>query len=167
MTGAARRGTLTAMAEAAPHRTLVVANRTAQTPVLLQEIARRAGIRPTVFTLLVPDTSRKRVDWTLDEGVKAIRAALRGPAGHILAEVEGLAGSKDAFESVKQALAQGAFDDVLISTLPRRRSEWLKSDLPRKVEGLGVPVSVITPPGPSRDRVMRFLLPTRPDGRDD
>ncbi len=148
------------------HRTLVVANRTAQTPVLLQEISRRAQIRPTVFTLLVPDTSAKRVDWTLDEGVKAIRAALRGPAGHVLGQVEGLAGSTDAFESVKQALEQGRFDDVLISTLSKRTSEWLRRDLPRRVEGLGVPVSVITPPDASRDKVMSFLLPERHDGRD-
>ena len=148
------------------HRTLVVANRTAQTPVLLQEISRRAQIRPTVFTLLVPDTSAKRVDWTLDEGVKAIRAALRGPAGHVLGQVEGLAGSTDAFESVKQALEQGRFDDVLISTLSKRTSEWLRRDLPRRVEGLGVPVSVITPPEASRDKVMSFLLPERHDGRD-
>ena len=148
------------------HRTLVVANRTAQTPVLLQEISRRAQIRPTVFTLLVPDTSTKRVDWTLDEGVKAIRAALRGPAGHVLGQVEGRAGSTDAFESVKQALEQGRFDDVLISTLSKRTSEWLRRDLPRRVEGLGVPVSVITPPEASRDKVMSFLLPERHDGRD-
>lgn len=154
------------MDDAAPHRTLVVANRTAQTPVLLQEIARRAQIRPTAFTLLVPDTSAKRVDWTLDEGVKAIRAAVRGPAGHVLAQVDGLAGSKDAFESVRHALTQGNFDDVLISTLSKRTSEWLRRDLPRRVEGLGVPVRVITPPDASRDKVMSFLLPERHDGRD-
>ena len=43
---------------------------------------------------------------------------------------------------------------------------WLKKALPQRVEALGVPVKVITPPEPSRDRVMSFLLPDRPDGRD-
>lgn len=152
--------------DAATHRTLIVANRTAQTPVLLQEVDRRAASRPTAFTLLVPDTSRTSVDWTLEEGVKAIRAAARGPKGFREAQVDGLAGGADAFESIKHALETGAFDDVLISTLPVRLSQWLRKDLPRQVEALGVPVAVITPPGPPRDKVLRFLLPTRPDGRD-
>jgi hypothetical protein len=150
----------------AVHRTLVVANRTAQTPVLLQEIDRRAAKRPTSFTLLVPDTGGKRFDWTLDEAVQAIHGAARGPEGLRPAAVDGIAGTADPFESVKRALEQGDFHDVVISTLPKRRSEWLKKALPERVEALGVPVTVITPPEPSRDRVMSFLLPDRPDGRD-
>jgi len=149
-----------------PHRTLVVANLTAQTPTLLQEIDRRAAARPTAFTLLVPNTSRKRVDWTLEEGLKAIRTAARGADGRRAAHVDGLAGDTDAFESIKRAVEGSRFDDVLISTLPRRRSEWLRADLPRRVETLGLPVAVITPPGPSRDIVISVLLPSRPDGRD-
>ncbi len=53
----------------ATHRTLVVANLTAQTPILLQEIDRRAQARPTAFTLLVPEISRGPADWTVEEGV--------------------------------------------------------------------------------------------------
>jgi hypothetical protein len=147
-------------------RTLVVATRTAQTPVLLQEIERRAAARSTEFTLLVPDTAGGRVDWTLEEALKAIRSAARGPKGFRAAHVEGLVGSKDAFESVKRALEEGHFHDVVISTLPKRRSEWLKKALPDRVEALGLPVTVITAPEPERDIVMRVLLPSRPDGRD-
>jgi hypothetical protein len=154
------------MGDAIVHRTLVVANRTAQTPVLLQEIDRRAGARSTAFTLLVPDTAGGRVDWTLDEALKAIRIAARGPKGFRTAHVDGLVGGADAFESVKRALEGGHFHDVVISTLPRRRSEWLKKALPARVEALGLPVTVITAPDPERDIVMRALLPSRPDGRD-
>ena len=40
--------------QAAPdRRTLVVANRTAATPLRLEEVRRRAGERPTAFVLLV------------------------------------------------------------------------------------------------------------------
>jgi hypothetical protein len=148
------------------HRTLIVANRTAQTPVLLQEIDRRASKRATAFTLLVPDTAGGRPDWTLEEALKAIREAARGPEGLRPVHVEGLVGGPDAFESVKRVIDEGDFHDVVISTLPRRLSQWLKKALPDRVEALGLPVTVITAPDHDRDIVMRVLLPSRPDGRD-
>jgi hypothetical protein len=128
------------------HRTLLVANRTAATPLLLQEVDRRAAEQPTEFVLLIPDvSSRKAVDWTLTEGLKSLRRAARGPTGHRPAHVEGLVGGADPFESIERALAGGGFDDVVISTLPKRTSQWLKRDLPARVEKLNVPVTVITP----------------------
>jgi hypothetical protein len=133
------------------HRTLVVANRTAATPLLLEEIERRAGGRPTEFVLLIPNvTSRKAADWTLNEALVAIRRAARGPTGYRTAEVRGLLGGAEPFDSIKQALAAERFDDVILSTLPKRRSQFLRGDLPRRVEELGIPVTVITQPAEKR-----------------
>lgn len=133
------------------HRTLVVANRTAAAPLLLEEIQRRAGERPTEFVLLIPNvTSRKAADWTLNEALDAIRRAARGPAGYRAAEVTGLLGGPEPFDSIKQTLADEHFDDVIMSTLPKRRSEFLRRDLPRRVEELGIPVTVITQPAEKR-----------------
>jgi hypothetical protein len=128
------------------HRTLVVANRTASTPLLLEELQRRAAARPTAFVLLIPSVPRRAsADWTPDSALAVIRQALRGRgvAGEV--PVEGLVGGSDAYVSIKEALADGGCQDVIITTLPRRVSQWLRCDLPRRVERLGVPVAVITP----------------------
>lgn len=126
------------MESATPRRTLVVANRTAATPLLLDEITRRARERPTSFVLLIPDVpAGKRADWTMEDALPQLERAARGP-------VEGIIGVADPFESVKRALDEGDYDDVVISTLPKRVSEWLRRDLPRRVQRLGVPVTVIS-----------------------
>jgi len=140
-----------ASASAATHRTLVVANRTAGTPLLLQEVGRRAVLEPTAFVLLIPDvSSKKAADWTLSEALKSLRRAARGPTGHLAIDVEGLVGGADPFESIERTLAEAAFDDVVISTLPKRTSQWLKRDFPARVEKLGLPVTVITAPKAKR-----------------
>jgi hypothetical protein len=148
-------------------RTLVVANRTAQTPVLLQEITRRAEERPTAFTLLVPDTAPNRVDWTLEQALKALTNAARGLHRQLEPHVDGIAGGDDPFVAVMRALETASFDDVLISTLPAGRSEWLRRKLPERIAQLGVEVMTITPPAPTRDRVVRFLLPGRHERGED
>jgi hypothetical protein len=123
-----------------PRRTLIVANLTASTPALLQEVERRATESPTTFALLIPNVDRKQsADWTPEKALQLLRRAAGAP-------VDSLTGHDDPFESVRQALADGQFDDVIISTLPRQRSEWLRGDLPSRVEKLGVPVMVITQP---------------------
>jgi hypothetical protein len=139
------------MDPAGSRRTLIVANRTATTHLLLEEVERRADERPTTFVLLIPNvSSKKAADWTLEVGVAAVRKAASGPHGTRTAHVDGLTGGPDAFESIKDALADGSFEDVIISTLPKRRSEWLRRDLPRRVEQLNVPVTVITEPEDTR-----------------
>jgi hypothetical protein len=120
-------------------RILIVANRTASTPRLIEAVRRRAEDSPCEFALLVPDvTDRKAADWTLETALRLLRPAAR-------ARVEGLVGGPDPFESVKEAVRDGNFDEIIISTLPRRVSKWLRRDLIRRVEGLGVPVTAIVP----------------------
>jgi hypothetical protein len=125
--------------ESAGRHVLVVANRTAATPAVLDAVTRYARERPTTFALLIPDSPRgEHTDWTLELALPLLERAAGGP-------VKGLTGtSGDPFDAVRDALAAGTYERVIISTLPRTVSKWLRRDLPKRVEALGVPVEVIT-----------------------
>ena len=124
--------------ESAPRRILVVANRTAATPQLLEAVRARAAEGPCAFALLIPEEPRKgSADWTLETAIPLLERAADGP-------VESIVGESDPFEAVQAALREPGFDEVIVSTLPRRISEWLRRDLPHRIQRLGVPVTTIT-----------------------
>jgi hypothetical protein len=128
------------MESAAVGRILVVANRTAPTPGLLQRVRARALAGPARFTLLVP-----RAYWDPETEEAAITLELALPlledaaGGH----VEGVIGDTDPYVAVCDMLARETFDEIIISTLPQRVSHWLRRDLPARVEKLGLPVTVV------------------------
>jgi hypothetical protein len=120
---------------------LVVAHRTAATPRLVAAIRARAHASPCAFTLLVP-----RPYWDPETEVAAATLELALPvleeaAG---ARVEGIVGTTDPLESVRQVVERRRVDEIIISTLPTWVSLWLRRDLPSRVRALGLPVTVVT-----------------------
>jgi hypothetical protein len=131
-----------------PRNILIVANRTAATPGLLEEVRRRAAERDCRFTLLVP-----RSYWDADTEESAITLELAIPLLDEAAgsHVSGLIGDEDPFVAVSAALDADRYDEVIVSTLPVRVSRWLHLDLPARLQRLGIPVTVVTARKAERD----------------
>jgi hypothetical protein len=129
------------MDTSASRRILIVANRTAATPALIDAVRKRASEAACHFTLLVP-----RTFWDADTEESAITLELAIPLLEEAAgsQVEGLIGDNDPYAAVTAALEQGDYDEIIISTLPTRVSHWLHLDLPARIQRLGLPVTVLT-----------------------
>src|SRR5215207_6922470 len=140
------------MEAAHPRGVLIVAHRTAATPLLLDEVRRRAAVGPCTFTLLVPrpllDADTEEAEITLELAIPLLEEAAGGP-------VAGLTGESDVLHAVADALRSGRYDEVIISTLPARISHWLHIDLPARVQRLGFPVTVVTAKRRDRPPVAR------------
>jgi hypothetical protein len=135
------------MESSAPARVLVVANRTAATPTLIEAVRERAQRGSCAFTLLVPhlahglhkvvdaeDQDHDEANAVLERAIPLLEEAAGG-------KVEGIVGDPEPLAAIQDAINLRGFDEVILSTLPARVSRWLKLDLPSKVGGLGLPVT--------------------------
>ena len=141
------------MESSTPTRVLVVANRTAATPALLDAVRERAAKGPCEFTLLVPHTAQglhrlvdpedqgtTEAEATLEMALPLLEKATGGP-------VDGMIGDPEPLAAIQDAVNIHGFDELIISTLPKRFSRWLRLDLPHKAAGLGLPVTTVTAAG--------------------
>lgn len=125
---------------------LVVANRTAGSDELLEALRERAAQGPATFHLVVPATARG-VSWVadMDAGAAAAEHDLEGALGKLRAaglEVDGEIGCPEPLAAVQDAANQGDYDEMIVSTLHKHVSRWLKLDLPSKAaHATGLPVT--------------------------
>ena len=130
---------------------LVVANRTAATPALLEAVRERANAGPASFHLLVPasppglhrladpeDHGREEAEANLREALPAVTAAARAPVtGHV--------GDPNPVAAIEDALHTGSYEEAIISTLPSRASRWMRLDLPTRARQMGLSVTHVEP----------------------
>jgi hypothetical protein len=152
-------------------RYLVVANQSLRRAELRDELRKRIEAGPSSFYLLVPDT--RAADYpdvsaaaagVLQPSMTWWMTEYRGPAtdeeasaqarqrlGQMLADLgapgvpaEGDLGSAHPLEAMEKVFAGHRFDEIIVATLPRHLSRWLRADLPHRAERrFGLPVTTI------------------------
>jgi hypothetical protein len=138
-------------------RVLIVANRTADSPELIAALLRQAAGSPACFTLLVPAVPHG-LAWAADMKAGGPEAADRAEAGVRRMRMSGLevasaiVGDPDPAAAVGDILRTDSFDEIVVSTLPRGVSRWLKLSLPHRLRRMtNVPVVHVVA-HPRRDR---------------
>ena len=115
---------------------LVVANLTADSDELLAALLERQAQGSISVTLVVP------ASWEVTSPRGGKQAALKrlrtatDRLGNAGIETQGIVGDPDPFSAVADIWNPERFDEVIVSTLPKRLSRWLRLDLPRRVERL-------------------------------
>jgi hypothetical protein len=115
-------------------RVLVVANQTATSRPLIDELLAEAKRGPVHFHLVVPALNSHLRHWLSDTD-DAVRAARRRGADALATlKSHGLPITMEVGDSVPllaigDALSQSPADQIVISTLPPGRSHWLEHDL--------------------------------------
>jgi hypothetical protein len=118
-------------------RILIVANRTASTPMLLDEVTRRAraGAR---FTLLIPPERSAHGDWSAPDAVGLLERAAGDPVAY-------LDGGPDALGVIHREVDAGTVDEIILCTPPEHLARWIHHDLRHRLEHLQLPVCVMPP----------------------
>jgi hypothetical protein len=151
-------------------RYIVVANQTLQRAELRDELRKRIEAGPSSFYLLVPDTRASdypdvaAAAGVLQPSMTWWMTDYRGPGtdeeasmqarqrlGQMLADlgalgvpVEGDLGSAQPVEALEKVFTDHRFDEIIVATLPRPISRWLRADLPHRAERrFGLPVTTI------------------------
>lgn len=134
-----------------PSRVLIVANRTAVTPTLLEAVRARARQGAARFHLVVPVTAH---DFTASStptaaGVAEAREKLDVALPWLSAATEeavtGAIGDANPVAAIQDAMQLERIDEIIISTLGRRVSRWMRLDVVTKARNLGVPVTHVEP----------------------
>jgi hypothetical protein len=124
---------------------LVVANQTIGGAKLLDKVREKAAGGDVRIALVVPRNKPPHGGIIYDEAVRhtaEVRLSLaRQFMGQEGIEIEGEVGDEDPFTAVMDGIALYDPDEVIVSTLPRTVSGWLRRDLVERIQqASGLPV---------------------------
>ena len=129
------------------HRILVVANETLGGGALRDEIEHRAGGEETAIFVVCPALNTKLKHWTSDDD--EARAAAHSRLQGLLDALDrdgytatGDIGDSDPIQAMEDGLRVFGADEVIVSTHPPGRSNWLERDVVRRArERFDVPIT--------------------------
>ena len=128
-------------------RVLVVTNKVAATPALVQAVRERAAAGPAGFFMLVPNPGHEafdRASQDVHEGDEMLALALPPLEEAVQAKVGGrVAASPNAYDDIVAELNSGDYDEIILETPPSHVSHWLHVDLPQRVGQLGYPLLTV------------------------
>jgi GABA permease len=118
----------------ARHRILVIANETVAGTALRDEVVRRASGRDAEVLVVTPALNSRIRHWTSDEDAarEAAEARLQESVRALAAagiETRGQVGDDDPLQAIEDALRSFPADEIVLSTHPPGRSNWLERGL--------------------------------------
>ncbi len=144
---APKRATLRQPERGEQHRILVVANETLSGAALRDEIEHRAGGEDTEVFVVCPALNTKLKTWTSDDdGARArAHARLQGMLDALDRDgfkATGDIGDGDPVQALEDGLRVFGADEVIVSTHPPGRSNWLERDVVERArERFDVPIT--------------------------
>ena len=137
-----------------PARVLVVTDRTAATPALLDAIRSRARRGPATFRVLVPNPAP--AEWhpfhpqrhdKVDAAERVLMRALLDIQDAADDAVRGRVSIRhDPMAAIEEMLHDEPFDEIILSVAPPGLERWLHLDLGHRLSHLGLPVTTVTEP---------------------
>src|ERR1700750_1622179 len=130
---------------------IVLANRTAATPELVEALVQRAGRGPIVATLVMPASgpgvaARAEARERLEAALDAWRAAG-------IERCDGIVSDPAPLEALTEVWDPMRHDEAIVCTLPGQSSRWVRSDLPNSVARYtGVPVTHVVAHDPEAEQ---------------
>ena len=128
-------------------RVLVVANKTAASPALVEAVRARAAVGPAEYVMLLPNPAHlafDRISSDVHEGEELLSEALPVLEQAAGTEIEGrVAMSPNAYDDIVTELETSSYSEIILETVPTHVSHWLHVDLPERIAHLGYPLTTV------------------------
>jgi hypothetical protein len=109
---------------------------------LLEEVKNRARAGCQIALMVPPERHPEAPDWTSEEALRLVgRAAGDQPVTLVDC-------GDDAAATIGALVERGEYDEIVLSTAREHHEHWHRHTLPKRIQALGIPVTVI-PPDPA------------------